>query len=692
MKLMKLDAFTIFLILLGLLVVIALFMNIKDNFQKETFVDFQNHPLATGTAVYIPQYNSTPSRKVLSLYDNIYFDKTNGAIIEVFAPNCQTNCDTTGKNITDISVASRDGLEITAVPTILDNTGNVRPNTTTQSLITSLSQLYKQYVYTTSSKNTHIYQVFYTSWYDNTYIHIVDLNENDITGTNVKSIFINSTGVKSSQSSFNTPSLQPYKSAPSNIIANTSEILPSIPDQKYLNNSIPLLQLGKNENSSVSYDISSGNIVVNSSNVYTIYNRDGNSINNPEPNNIWKPISNINTFTINDISGLSILVTSYNDETLINMIVPHNNNSYKLLYSYRFNKSGFIYNIQTDTGNNPELITTPPQTTSPQTTSPQTTSPQTTSPQTTSPQTTSPQTTLSNTASHTHIPADSNLLESHPLPTMSSLNTNNNVTNITNSSVCGDDLSCKWYWYFNTINQKHGSGTDSTYFSDDYFLKTEAVPPVCPQCPQCPSIGSCNNCGGEGGSGTVGATSSGPLQTNRPITTNGPTTTNGPPGSLTSVALGVTDLGASGVNTVGSVANNLIDTTGGAVGSVTNLAGKVIDSTTGLVGGLTSTVGNLAGDIVNTSGELAGNVVNTSGNLIGSLGRVQGQGQMQTSGQGQIQTSGQGQIQTSGQGPNNNDLYRPGYSPIDNYSQYGALESKGGEFIPVTADFSSFRK
>ena len=31
-------------------------------------------------------------------------------------------------------------------------------------------------------------------------------------------------------------------------------------------------------------------------------------------------------------------------------------------------------------------------------------------------------------------------------------------------------------------------------------------------------------------------------------------------------------------------------------------------------------------------------------------------------------------------------------TPIDNYSQYGALQSKGCNYMPVTADFSAFRK
>jgi hypothetical protein len=39
------------------------------------------------------------------------------------------------------------------------------------------------------------------------------------------------------------------------------------------------------------------------------------------------------------------------------------------------------------------------------------------------------------------------------------------------------------------------------------------------------------------------------------------------------------------------------------------------------------------------------------------------------------------------------DMNTQGQTPIDNYSYYGALQSKGGsEYMPVTADFSSFRK
>ena len=100
-------SFNTFLLLLGLLVIItvgmALYKKWKSSTEKETFVNFQNQP-ASGTAIYIPQYTSNPSKTVLSLYDNLYFDTVNGTLIEVFAPPCASGCDTTGNNITEITV------------------------------------------------------------------------------------------------------------------------------------------------------------------------------------------------------------------------------------------------------------------------------------------------------------------------------------------------------------------------------------------------------------------------------------------------------------------------------------------------------------------------------------------------------------------------------------------------------------
>ena len=167
---------------------------------------------------------------------------------------------------------------------------------------------------------------------------------------------------------------------------------------------------------------------------YKAYNRSGASVSISSPTTAWETISTTKTTIINDIPNVSIIVSAYKNHTVISILVPTNNNVYKLLYTYRFNKNGYVYNGQTDidnTGLTPAPSTTPGK----------------------------------NLGNDIIDDKDDKHVKTG------------------DSSVCGDDLSCKWYWYFNTIAQnKNGV----SFLSDDYFLKTEAIPPVCPQCPQCP--------------------------------------------------------------------------------------------------------------------------------------------------------------------------------------------------------------
>ena len=712
MKLMKLEPFTIFLIILGLLVIITLLMNLRDSYKRESFVNFQNHPQASGSSIYIPQYSTNETTKLLSLYDNVYFDTRNGSLIEIFAGSCLRDCQTNPKNITDIVVASRNGIGITAIPTVFDPQGNVKPNATAQSLLTTIDPMYNQYVYTTSCTNTSIYQVLYVSWNKDSYIHIIDISGTGAVGKNIKSFYITPTGVESSQTTFTTPTLQSFSAGASTITENKNSILPSSPDQKYSNGSVSLLQLGKDGNQNgVSYDISNGNIVISNGGVYKVYNRNGNTVNNPQPTNSWEKISTINTFVITDIPGLSVLVTSYMNDTLIQLLVPNNSThkDYKLLYSYRFDEKSYVTNFESDAKNNPSVRPT--------------------------------------SAPTTPVPASTTVPGNLDKNGIANLDGKTSGT----SSVCGDDLSCKWYWYFNTIAQKNGNG--STYFSDDYFLKTEAVPPVCPQCPQCPTNGTCNNCGGNGGCGASGVNtkkkpdgsitdkngnvyipytdSSG---NTKYMSSSGSGSGSGSSGSgsgsgsgesigtpkgtyldsegnlmtsanpntvvggLTTTALGVGQVGTTGINAVGGVANNIVDTAGKAIDSATGLVGGTINSATGLVGGTINSATGLVGGLANTAGNLVGGVVGNTTNMIGNLGNGgQGQGQGQGQGPRQQMNSGSGSAAsslgyTTYSDPNKAAGYTPGYTPIDNYSQYGALQSKGGNYIPVTADFSSFRK
>ncbi len=251
------------------------------------------------------------------------------------------------------------------------------------------------------------------------------------------------------------------------------------------------------------------------------------------------------------------------------------------------------------------------------------------------------------------------------------------------SEKCADtDLACKirqimagsdkdktdlmydmWLPYFNSLVS---SGT-----SNDYMLKTQIVPPVCPQCPDCKcGDGVCNTCGGNGGSGTKVDDK-----------------TKGATGSTSS---STTDkILNDNKNNQDTRFNN--SNVGGTISNVS-------DDVTGLVGSTVGTAGGIVGSTIGTAGGIVNNAINTTGSLLYSAGS--GAVNLLKPGPGQSQTGPVGlNYQTQQPGVQQRDQY---YSqgqgqgqintPIDNYSQYGALPSRGGNYMPMTADFSRFGK
>jgi hypothetical protein len=167
-------------------------------------------------------------------------------------------------------------------------------------------------------------------------------------------------------------------------------------------------------------------------------------------------------------------------------------------------------------------------------------------------------------------------------------------------------------------------------------------------------------------------------------------------GGLTTTALGAEQLGTTGLNTVGGFANNIVNTAGNAVGSVVGTAGNLANTVVGTAGNAVGSVVNLAGETVGTAADLvkgAGSGLMNMGNNQGYYNNMNGTGTAGTVGMAGTGTG------TGGYGQNGNSVggyeagnYRPGYTPIDNYSYYGALQSKDGNYMPVTADFSAFRR
>jgi len=281
---------------------------------------------------------------------------------------------------------------------------------------------------------------------------------------------------------------------------------------------------------------------------------------------------------------------------------------------------------------------------------------------------------------------------------------------VTDSSANSDYY--KWLAYWNTT-----ASNPSTYYSQDYLLKTQIVPPVCPSCPTCPSTtssGICTNCGGSGGSGTLSSTGSSivngsnkqydvTVQGDGEFATSANTDTLG--GATTaqtmSVVAGTENLAKTGAGVISGAVDktgNVLQSTGSGV---TNFAGNVVNSTTGLISGagtgtanLLSNAGSGATSLVRDAGSGATSLARDAGSGITSLFKNSGNNNNQN---GQIGSSGQssqgGNYGTyssqRGQGSQGVGSYNTGNSP-DTYSYYGALPSKGGNFIPVTADFSAF--
>jgi hypothetical protein len=544
---------------------------------------------------------------------------------------------------------------------------------------------------------------------------------------------MNANGFVDAQSTFTPTTLQPYSSPVSTFVPNAAGSLSTTSVSVY---GASLLQLGKDStNNDVYYDVANGHIVLKNGSTFNVYNRGGSTIQNlAQPSTPWNSLTKTNTFTINDTPGLSIIVSAHNNDTVINMLIPVGN-KYKLIYTYRFNKTGIVLTAANDSDRNGPAPTV--------------------------------------------AASGSGSVPGATTPAGS-------IDTSGSSNVCGDDLSCKWYWYFNTIAQKNGNG--DTYFSDDYFLKTEAVPPVCPQCPQCPSAGGvCNNCGGSGGCGTAITTApatsapglpAGAIKDNSgnvyiPTTDSSgnvryklfsdqsaanasttlyyiPTGVKCPPGAVAIKGDGMGNftfvdkegkfLSTADPNTfggvasltvlfAGSIANNLLSTTSdlakgagsGAVSfvekSASGVGGFAKDTATGAVGLAKDTVGGAVGLAKDTVGGAVGLAKDTVGGAVGLAKDTVGGavGLLKDVGSG-ITGLGRGlDVRSDIQGQNgvitvNNNVAStgsslgytpigsktigsvPGQTQIDNYSYYGALQSKGGNYMPVTADFSAFRK
>ena len=618
------------LILFIILLVVLIFSTIicktcfLNSGKTEGFVSYQYDKNTTANQnqlymVELPQYSKT--NPVAKLYDNLFFDKLNGNLIEVDSLNYSNvgnvagNVDTRGTSISNIYVNTRNNTN-RSYATRLEN-GNVVGMDVAESLSNTVISSFTPWSYVTTSNTTDKYQLFYMPWADSTYMHIVKLKNHqssNFSPTHIMSFLFGPLGSMSNK----------YYSLQSAALRIQNDDNDPSNDKyvydDYYDNNKSIYQLSKY----VKFDKSNGNLIIRSDSGITIYDRNGSITtynSRGQVRNTSNTIQNsdFNSFVVSDNYKYIVLYLPISTKTMVTLlkIDPTDSNRFKIEKVVRFNREG----IDTETGTN----------------------------------------------------------------STTGINSTSDSTN--------DFYRNYWLTFSNDGNQ---------YMSEDYLLKTQIVPPVCPSCPSCAySAGTCTNCGGSGGSGTLN-------RDGQTIVEDGKV-----PNNVTASAI-VTSGGAVVTGTTGSdkpVSNavtqtaNTLNTTVGTAGV---LGGQTLDTTADILKStgsgatdLLKSTGSGATDLLKSGASGATDLLKSTASGATDLLKSAGSGlkEIATDNRAAKTTSGtvgttSGTAGTAGTtaGVVGTGIPTRGVNGVDNYSYYGALPSKGGNYIPITADFSAFAK
>jgi hypothetical protein len=697
---LKLTPMILFLILLIVLVISIVIGRTSLN---EGFISFQNNK-QPADLVSVTCYSST--KQVTKIEDGIYFDQTNGNLLELDGSLNSTTPDSTGKTLTSMTILPRTGNEMRIF--FLDTSGGTKPviQDTDSSKIATLASSYSSRLYTAVSKNAQPATIVYIPWKQDTYIIPI------LTGTSMNNTTISNMYHFSSGNNVDTAA-----------ITSTASLTGFYTDTDASNNTMVIENVYDASRSVyqishyVKFDIQNANLIVkNSETTAIIYDRYKSPITGltSATNTTSVPNTGFSPWTVLDGSGQTIvfyIANGTNTVVALASFADATKTKLTLKNVVRFTSSGRDIS-STATSTVPSTATS--------------------------------------TASASSSSDSTSTLNPSPLSGTGGLGLSKFEDNAISDYF-------KWYWYW-----KSGAGSPGTDTSD-YILKTQIIPPVCPAAASCPSCqnsgsGTCTNCGGNGGCGTV--TSSGmsifdicgnpttcaklgangigyDASKNKIMCYNnggtGTSTTsstglgttgkamfdsNGQPnmydsnGNPTScAALGPngigydankapmycnpnalnSGIGQSNNNGLGGVANNAINTTGGLIGGAALGAGLLAEKAIDTTGGLISGAGTGASNLLTGAGTGASNLLTGAGR---GISKILTPGQNGGQGYGADQGRGYGTGTGTGTGNNQRSTYygtQNQYS--DQYSYYGQLPAKSGSnYMPITTDFSAFGK
>jgi hypothetical protein len=643
----KLSPLILFIIML---VVLALSAMIKNYMNREGFITY-NHGGPLFSTKTVGLYSS--ENPVTKIYDDIYYDPRNGNVVVVYTKNEYTtsaSVDNDGKNIKSIEIVPRKNVANNQIVKYENNTIDRIENgvskaeaitqVTPESRKTTLDTTEVAWSYKSGSN-----QVNYFTWGSNTYIYVMDITGID-TGGNSAAFRGNSFSgaVKHASAAFYTGSINPNTSF--NFTGDDGDsaddiyitsAYPQQTDNGYDNKSIiePVYHPSRTVyqiTSTIKYDVANGNLLI---------------ITPPSTSTTG---TSLNTIDVYYRSGEDKREDDSTPNITLNAVAdgqassaPYITQSFSKSVSKPFfvqdyaNKNTVMY---WPSGENTLIVV------------------------------------FENRNSSGYIPIKKTVrftssgVWTSPVTSPDTPPTSDSSGN--QSDISGGNYGDFWRWwsYFNS-NAVGG-------LSNDYMLKTQIVPPVCPSCPACQG-GACTNCGGQGGSGSMAQDGSSLAVKNLSDGVKGPSSAIASLGK--SAGETITDTAAvAGLTAVGTgaIAANLV---GKTIGTAGNIVGKTLDT---------------AGNVVDKTFDTAGNIINTTGGLLQSAGS----GVSNLLSSDPRRTGYEQSYNGPRPGSNNTGIYQPmgtqsmrtgqQSGSIDPYTYNGALQSKGGNFRPVTTDFSSF--
>lgn len=610
---------------------------------REGYIGFNRTGTPINRNIVIPQYSSNKS--IVQLYDNIYFDEMNANLLEL-GPG-------TGTQISTINVYDRNGNM--HGPYDVSNGATV-PEAKTPFPAPAYSAFMMNSRLSDTSAN-----VIYVAWNQNTFLHAFDLSAN----TNVLSAGIYVGNVPSSirnyawnGSGLTNPAVAPNTIA--SLIDSSSTTMTDASDGKVVtlanyDPSNSLIQICK----TTYFDTTNGNLVFSdeSYSALTVYNRpNGSDPTSKTYSNTGKltsaenagPISTTGYYpwTIVHPNGKYLIYYVVNASNTILLPIVRKNGTLKLVGSgYFYDSNGNTQTANPNAGN---------------------------------------QDYNDNAGGNNNNNEDWN-------------NQFNNNWNNDKKDNTPNPLSDYYNWlaFWNTVASSDDIA--NAMKSSNFIPKTAVIPPVCPTCSQCSGgncSGACTNCGGQGGSGTQTG------YRNRfsdflALYGQGQGLGGGQGGQGYGGGQGGSSDGQrafqlaedAGSGTVGLVKDTgkaglgvLAVGAGLGVGAVQGTVGLAKEAVGGTVGLAKETVGGAVG-LAKDAGSGLVSVLKSNPTQLGGQGSESGYGDQNS---GELGSAGG----TRGQGVGT----RGGKGMIDPYSYNGALVSKGGNYIPITTDFSAFGK